>query len=132
MNPRVGWVGLPLVHFNHRRCGKVAESRRAIRYLRSIEAGKTFPDPQSVVVYLHWLNSDYFGVARTQASQFVAYRFRLVLVVKAPPPRVIGRPSAAAAVVLSCDRCIYSGSKRDGVRHCALLTQKDGVALAHC
>jgi hypothetical protein len=52
MTPRVGWVGLLLVHFSHRRCDHVAELRPAIRYLASIEAGKTFPDPRSVVVYL--------------------------------------------------------------------------------
>ena len=102
--------------------GKSPELRRAIRYLGSIAAGKTFRDPRSVVVYLLWLNSDHFGVARAQASQFVAYRFRLVLVVKAPPPLVIGRP--LAAVVPPCDRRIYSGSKRDGVGHCALVTSE--------
>ena len=42
-----------------------------------------------------------------------------MLVVKAHPPLVIGRP--LAAVVPPCDRRIYSGSK----------IQKDAVALTH-
>jgi hypothetical protein len=99
-------------------------------WLGSIEAGKAFPDPRVFVVYLFWLNIDHFGVPRAHATQFLAYRFRLVLVVEKPPPLVIGRPPAMAAIVPPGDRRIYSGSKRDGVGHCALLVS-EGCRCVH-
>src|SRR5215469_17993598 len=50
------------------------------------------------------LNVDHFGVARAQAAQFLAYRFRFMLVAEEPPPPVVGGPLAAAAVVPPRDR----------------------------
>src|SRR5215469_3738613 len=95
-----------------------------------VEGLQPFQIREPLSIHLLLLNIDHFGIAWTQAAQFVAYRFRVALVVEKLLPRVISRPLAAAAVIPPGDRRISPGSKRDGIGHCALLTS-EGCRYVH-
>src|ERR1700730_16480562 len=99
------------------------------RYLSQIEALDPFKERERILVRSLRLDADHFGNARAQTAQFVTYRFRLALVVEKLLPCVIRRPPALAAVVPAGDPRISPRSKRDAVRHRALLVSEGSVAF---
>jgi hypothetical protein len=66
--------------------GEREEVRRIVPSLPLIDALRR---SQIRERFLVWLDVDHRRIMRTQAAQFVAYRFRLVLVIEKPLPRVI-------------------------------------------
>ena len=67
-----------------------------------------------------------FGIARVEPAQLMAYRSGIAFLFEDLLPVATGRPPAVTAVIPAGDPCIGSRSKRNAVRHCALLSPSKG------